>query len=135
MNIELLSKFGIKKNILSKLNENLNSDEEFEGIKKISVSDKTYLCHLKHGDIVSAVNVDDLEDFDHDKHYRPGYLNVLFKELGSSKKLRVGLDGGCLSEESLYSIRDDDKYEWDWDLIKQRTNESDSLEKFFNKLK
>jgi hypothetical protein len=125
-----------KNTILPKLNFGLPFMEDMEGIvRKKLLSGETYICYIKDKQIISTVNVDNLDEYEHDEYFRPSYLNVLFRELGSDKKLRVGRDGEVITEDSLYSIHPHEKYEWDWDLINKFTAENEERVKEFLKNK
>jgi hypothetical protein len=95
---------------------------ESDGIQKITINDKDYLIYVKNLDVVAGVNCDDVEEYTQDKYTLSPYLNVLFRELGSDKIVRLGMDSESIHEDDIYSIYDsfsDYKKCYDW-LINNR---------------
>lgn len=121
--------------ILYNLNFVFSCRADIEGIVKIKFIDTTYLSYIKDRLVIAAVNIDNLEDYEHQSRYRSSYLNVLFRELGSTKVLK-SINGDLpLAEDSLYNIGDNDTCEYDWELIKKNHEYSDDKLRQFIKNK
>lgn len=87
------------------------------GIHRIISNNKDYLIYVKNHEVISAVNCDDIEEYAQDTHELSPYLNVLFRELGSDKIVRLGMDSECIHEDDIYSLYDsfsDYKKCYDW---------------------
>jgi hypothetical protein len=101
--------------LLNDLNSVSKSDES--GIQKMTSNDKNYLIYIKDGKVVSAVNCDDIEEYAQHTYTLSPYLNVLFRELGSDKIVRLGMDSESIHEDDIYSLYDsfsDYKKCFDW---------------------
>ena len=101
--------------LLNELNRFFKSDES--GIQKMTLNHKNYLIYVKDGKVVSAVNCDDVEEYAQHSYTLSPYLNVLFRELGSEKIVRLGMDSGFIHDDDMYSLYDsfsDYKKCYDW---------------------
>lgn len=123
-------------NILYNLNFVFKCKADIEGVVRIKFEDTIYLCYIRDRLVISAVNTNNLEDYDHESRYRLSYLNVLFRELGSSKVIKSVGDDLPLADKSLYTIKDDETCEYDWELIKKNEEYNDQkIEQFLKNKK
>jgi hypothetical protein len=99
MEIPPPDRYNIK--LLWRLNKLIDRDSK-DGIDNID----GYEIYIKDGQVIAAVNVENIEEYGIDPHYVSSHVNVLFRKLGSDKTVKRGWASAFLHDDDVYLISD-----------------------------